>query len=69
MFQKLDNGIDIRGWKITSNKGTIGTHAEIAEYVTRLVFVHHEFLLVFGFFRVSKLVANPQTTMVSNSDH
>lgn len=32
MFKKLDNGIDIRGWEITYNRGPIGTHREIEEY-------------------------------------
>lgn len=37
MFRKLDDGIDIRGWQITSFAGPIGTHEELAEYVTQLI--------------------------------
>jgi len=32
MFQKTDNGITIRGWKILSNKGTIGSIEENKEW-------------------------------------
>lgn len=32
MHQKLDNGIQIRGWKITSNKGSIGSIEETKQY-------------------------------------
>lgn len=32
MHKKLENGIEIRGWRITANKGTIAREAQVKEY-------------------------------------
>lgn len=31
----LPNGVEIRGWKITTNKGSIGAHGDLKVYVTQ----------------------------------